>query len=198
MGVNLTSTFKGLIELVVEWRQASSRQLAFKGQEAGLKFTYTTLNQIRSNTYKSVPGEQTLRAIAWVADVEESVTFTAVGQPVPGPRLAGELPPGADSRSPKSWKAVVEMVRVLIDLEAGNSAECTASEPMKISRHQSYGVAPESNIGQDQKTGPDNSIVEFHGTEAEKYPPPPSKQLAAHPKVRTRREQLDEQFSEHD
>ncbi len=198
MVVNDTETLKGLIEMAVERHQTSARQLAFKAQEAGLKITYTTLNQIRSNTYKSVPGEQTLRAIAWLAGVEDSVAFTAAGQPVPGPPLADELPPGADNLSPKSRKAVVEMVRVLVDLEAGNSAERTSSEPTKISRHQSHGVAPEGNLGQEQKTGPDDSIIELHGAEAEKYPAPPIEQLAAHPKVKTRREQLDEYTGERD
>lgn len=193
MVVNDTETLKGLIEMAVERHQTSARQLAFKAQEAGLKITYTTLNQIRSNTYKSVPGEQTLRAIAWLAGVEDSVAFTAAGQPVPGPPLADELPPGADNLSPKSRKAVVEMVRVLVDLEAGNNAERSSSEPTKVSRHQSHGVASESNLGQEQKTGPDDSIIEFHGAEAQKYPAPPIEQLAAHPKVKTRREQLDEQ-----
>ncbi|MBP2398872.1 hypothetical protein [Glutamicibacter protophormiae] len=191
--MNDTDSLKGLIEMAVERHQTSARQLAFKAQEAGLKITYTTLNQIRSNTYKSVPGEQTLRAIAWLAGVEDSVAFTAAGQPVPGPPLADELPPGADNLSPKSRKAVVEMVRVLVDLEAGSNAERTSSEPTKISRHQSRGVSSESNLGQEQKTGPDDSIIEFHGAEAEKYPAPPIEQLAAHPKVKTRSEQLDEE-----
>lgn len=40
-------------------------------------------------------------------------------------------------------------------------------------------------------SGP-GSITELHGAEAAKYPAPPVEQLAAHPKVKTRREQLDE------
>lgn len=196
MVVNDTDSLKGLIEMAVERHQTSARQLAFKAQEAGLKITYTTLNQIRSNTYKSVPGEQTLRAIAWLAGVEDSVAFTAAGQPVPGPPLADELPPGADNLSPKSRKAVVEMVRVLVDLETGNNAQRTPDS--NDTPTQLRAVAPTSNAGPGQKTGPDDSIIEFHGAEAEKYPAPPIEQLAAHPKVKTTREQLDEQTSEND
>lgn len=193
-----TENLKGLMEMAVERHDKSVRQLAFMAQDAGHKATYTTLNHIRSGTYKYTPGEATIKAIAYLAGVEDSVAFTAAGQPVPGPPLADELPPGADNLSPKSRKAVVEMVRVLVDLEAGNSAERTSSEPTKISRHQSHGGAPESNLGQEQKTGSDDSIIEFHGAEAEKYPAPPIEQLAAHPKVKTRREQLDEQTGERD
>ncbi len=193
MVVNDTESLKGLIEMAVERHQTSARQLAFKAQEAGLKITYTTLNQIRSNTYKSVPGEQTLRAIAWLAGVEDSVAFTAAGQPVPGPPLADELPPGADNLSPKSRKAVVEMVRVLVDLEAGNSADRTSSVPTKISRHQSHGVAPESNLGEEQKTGSKGySITEVHGSSTVNFPVPPISGLAAKSGVKTTRELLDE------
>lgn len=41
------------------------------------------------------------------------------------------------------------------------------------------------------------SITELHGDEATAIPVPPREQLAAHPKVKTRREQLDEETSEH-
>lgn len=198
MVVNGTDNLKSLVEMAVARHDKSVRQLAHMAQEAGHKVTYTTLNHIRGGTYKSTPGEPTLKAIAYLAGVEDSVAFTAAGQPVPGPPLADELPPGADNLSPKSRKAVVEMVRVLVDLEAGNNAERSSSEPTKISRHQSHGVASESNLGQEQKTGPDDSIIEFHGAEAQKYPAPPIEQLAAHPKVKTRREQLDEQTGERD
>ncbi|MER8025008.1 hypothetical protein [Glutamicibacter protophormiae] len=196
--MNDTDSLIGLTETVVDRYDTSIRHLAFKAHEAGFKVTYTTLHQIRFGKYKSIPGEQTVRAIAYLAGVEDSVAFTAAGQPVPGPPLADELPPGADNLSPKSRKAVVEMVRVLVDLEAGNNAERTSSEPTKISRHQSHDVAAESNFGQEQKTGPDSSIIELRGAEAEKYPAPPIEQLAAHPKVKTRREQLDEQTGERD
>ncbi|MFJ2618976.1 hypothetical protein [Glutamicibacter sp. NPDC087344] len=212
--MNDTDSLKGLIEMAVERHQTSARQLAFKAQEAGLKITYTTLNQIRSNTYKSVPGEQTLRAIAWLAGVEDSVAFTAAGQPVPGPPLADELPPGADNLSPKSRKAVVEMVRVLVDLETGSNAQRTPDS--NDAPTQLRAVAPTRDSGPGQKIEfPDSpeeaieklrlkkahaakgsesfGITEIHGAEAAKYPAPPIEQLAAHPKVKTRREQLDEQ-----
>ncbi|WP_461634469.1 hypothetical protein [Glutamicibacter soli] len=196
MVVNGTDNLKSLVEMAVARHDKSVRQLAYLAQEAGHKVTYTTLNHIRGGTYKSTPGEPTLRAIAYLAGVEDSVAFTAAGQPVPGPPLADELPPGADNLSPKSRKAVVEMVRVLVDLEAGNNAERTPesnNSPTQLRAGASTGDA-----GSGQKTWSDNSIIEFHGAEAEKYPAPPIEQLAAHPKVKTRREQLDEHTGERD
>ena len=191
-----TENLKGLMEMAVERHDKSVRQLAFMAQDAGHKATYTTLNQIRSGTYKYTPGEATIKAIAYLAGVEESVAFTAAGQPVPGPPLADELPPGADNLSPKSRKAVVEMVRVLVDLETGSNAQRTPDS--NDTPTQLRAVAPTSAPDAGQKTGPDDSIIEIHGAEAEKYPVPPIKQLAAHPKVKTRREQLDEQTGDHD
>lgn len=100
--------------------QTFGRQLAFKAQDHGYTLAGTTLNHIRAGRYKSVPTDDTIKAIALLAGVSEEVAFTAAGQTVPGPPLADELPPGADNLSPKSRKVVLDMVRVLVDLEAGN------------------------------------------------------------------------------
>ena len=194
MVVNETDSLKGLVEAAVERYDTSIRQLAFKAHEAGFKVTYTTLHQIRSGKYKSIPGEQTLRAIAYLAGVDDSVAFAAAGQPVPGPPLADELPPGADLLSPKSRKAVVDMVRVLVDLEAGNNAERTESE--QDTPRQLNPVASTRNARAGQKTPAESGVIELHGEEARNIPVPPREQLAAHPKVKTRREQLDEESGE--
>lgn len=149
MVVNDTETLKGLIEMAIERHQTSARQLAFKAQEAGFKIVYTTINQIRNGIYKSKPSEVTLKAIAYLAGVEESVAFAAAGQPVPGPPLADELPPGADNLSPKSRKAVVEMVRVLVDLESSTNAQRTPESNDTPPRLRA--VAPEGDARSRQK-----------------------------------------------
>lgn len=149
MVVNETETLKGLIEMAIERHQTSARQLAFKAQEAGFKIVYTTINQIRNGIYKSKPSEVTLKAIAYLAGVEESVAFAAAGQPVPGPPLADELPPGADNLSPKSRKAVVEMVRVLVDLESSTNAQRTPESNDTPPRLRA--VAPEGDARSRQK-----------------------------------------------
>ncbi|PRB69488.1 hypothetical protein [Arthrobacter sp. MYb213] len=59
-------------------------------------------------------------------------------------------------------------------------------------------VAPTSDTSQGQKIEPEGSITELHGADAEKYPAPPIESLAAHPKVKTVREQLDEETNERD
>jgi len=217
--VNKTETLKGLIEMAIERHQTSVRQLAFKAQEAGFKIVYTTINQIRNGIYKSQPSEVTLKAIAYLAGVDESVAFAAAGQPVPGPPLADELPPGADNLSPKSRKAVVEMVRVLVDLEKMNDvsnaileigyeqrqemlakskaeqradrASWTADDP-DGAKQKVLDALREASIAQEAASD-FADVTELHGDEARSVPVPPREKLAAHPKVKTRREQLDEE-----
>lgn len=115
--VNEPQTLRELAQAVVSTQQMSSRQIAMKAQRSDRKLTATTLNHMLAGTYKYQPTADTLRTLAWLAGVSEEVAFTAAGQPVPGPPLADELPDGADHLSPKSRRVIIDMVRVLIDLE---------------------------------------------------------------------------------
>lgn len=95
----------------------SGRRLAELAQDHGHRLTNTTVNAIRSGTYKFQPTAETVRAIGWLAGVSEEVAFAAAGLRVPGPPFADELPPGVDNLSPRKRKVVIELLRVLIDEE---------------------------------------------------------------------------------
>lgn len=168
--------------------QTSGRQLAFKAQDHGYTLACTTLNHIRAGRYKCVPTDDTIKAIAWLAGVSEAVAFTAAGQTVPGPPLADELPPGADNLSPKSRKVVLDMVRVLVDLEAGNHGTQDKSEtdPPSPRTLRAVGTSREATEGQ-KIPYPDDPDFEI---------PPPLEQLTAHPYFKTEREKFEEQYSE--
>lgn len=112
------TSLQELAQLVLDVQGTSARQVARRAEAKGLKLTDTTLNQMKSGSYKFVPREDTVRTLAKLAGISEEVAFHAAGLPVPGPPLADELPPGADHLSPKSRAAVIQMVRVLIDLES--------------------------------------------------------------------------------
>lgn len=112
----------------LDGRPASGLELSKKAKSKGFRLTYTTVNHIKAGTYKSVPKAETIRALAWLAGVSEEVAFTAAGQPVPGPPLADELPDGADHLSPKSRRAIIDMVRVLIDLETTHDKHTTTTD----------------------------------------------------------------------
>lgn len=198
--MNNTYSLQELIDAAAAKHRTSVRQMSFTAQKAGHRVTATTLNQIRNGSYKSKPSEETLRAIAWLAGVEAEVAFAAAGQPVPGPPLSDELPPGADNLSPKSRKAVVEMVRVLVDLEAGHHAQHSSDTGTK--RQPFRAVAPSGNPGPRQKTSPQgyeaedaldqHGITQISGPDAGNIPVPPLEQLAAHPNLKSEREKWEE------
>ena len=121
--MNALHSLRDLAQAVVDQQQLSSRQIAEKAKRAGRRLSYTTLNHMLAGTYKSVPSGDTLRTLAWLAGVSEEVAFTAAGQPVPGPPLADELPDGADNLSPKSRRVIIDMLRVLIDLESNHDKD---------------------------------------------------------------------------
>lgn len=186
--MNTTNTLRELVEHAVVRHSTSVRQLGFMAQKAGFRVVSTTLNQIRNGTYKSVPSDDTIKSIAYLAGVDESVAFTAAGQPVPGPPLADELPPGADNLSPKSRKVVLDMVRVLVDLEAGShdSQDKPQTNPPGYSPLRAVGSS--RKVVQEQKTPhPDDPDFET---------PPPIEQLAALPYAKTHREKFDEAYGE--
>ena len=114
--MNEPQSLRELVDLALAKHQTSVRQLGFIAQNAGHKVVYTTISQIRNGTYKSVPTDVTIRAIAWLAGVSDEVAFKAAGQPVPGPPFAEELPPGVDNLPAKARKAAIDMLRVLVDM----------------------------------------------------------------------------------
>jgi len=189
--------------------------MAEAAQVKGFKVTHATLNALLGGTYKSTPSTETIRAIAWLAGVSDEVAFTAAGQSVPGPPLADELPPGTDNLSPKSRKAVIEMLRVLIDLEASNhddqeqpetnpSGERPAGAARRgggsVSR-QKMGSFFEANV-QSQLSGASSSSVDMRFVDDEEHEAlsvkpeddelPDFSKMAAHPNFKRDRDRFDE------
>lgn len=145
-------SLKELVELAIQRHDASGLALSQMAQGAGYTVTYTTINQIRQGTYKSIPREPALRALAWLAGVDDSVAFTAAGQPAPGPPFAEELPPGVDNLSPKSRKIIIDLARVLVDLEKAEDVTNTAKndQPTDI---RDAGKRRDARSGQETKRG---------------------------------------------
>lgn len=157
--MNTTQTLRELVEQAVSRHSTSVRQLSFLAQKAGFRVVSTTLNQIRNGTYKSVPTDDTIKAIAWLAGVNEEVAFTAAGQTVPGPPLAEELPPGADNLSPKARKAILDTVRVFVDLEAENNDARKHARGTQQPNGSTDGTAGNDH-GQGQKIVPEQSELD--------------------------------------
>ncbi len=126
--MNQPQSLRDLVELAIQYRDTSGLGLSQLASSNGYRVTTTTINAIRQGVYKSTPRESTLRALAWLAGVDASVAFTAAGQPAPGPPFAEELPPGVDNLSPKSRKIMIDLARVLVDLEKAEDASNTADQ----------------------------------------------------------------------
>lgn len=190
--MNATTSLRKLLQQAKDEQQLSGRRLADAAQGKGFKVTHATLNSILGSTYKSTPSAETIRAIAWLAGVSDEVAFTAAGQPVPGPPLADELPPGVDNLSPKSRKAVIEMLRVLIDLEASSHDDQEHAETNPSGERSTGSGGGGGGVGSGEKTGISfapivQSQIDEHDDEV-----PPADLLAAHHNFKRDRDRFDE------
>ena len=183
------TSLQELAQLVIDVQGTSARQVALRAEAKGLKLTDTTLNQMKSGSYKFVPREDTVRALAELAGISVEAAFHAAGLPVPGPPLADELPPGSDNLSPKSRAAVIQMLRVLIDLESNHDEHTEHEEqPDARKREEPDGAAPARGGGArggDARAG-------------EKTVPgvPADFDLAAHPNFELTRDRQDREWGD--
>lgn len=111
----MTKTLKDLLQQAKDQRGVTSGR-ALADLTTGREHTIdrTQVNQILAGTYKSELRPSTLRAIAWLAGVDEAEAFAAAEQPVPGPPFAKELPPKADYLTPMQRDAVITVIRALL------------------------------------------------------------------------------------
>jgi hypothetical protein len=169
--VNKPQSLRELVDLAVAKHQTSVRQLGTIAKAHGFKVVYTTLGQIRGGTYKSVPTDETIRAIAWLAGVSDEIAFMAAGQPVPGPPFAEELPPGVDNLPAKARKAAIDMLRVLVDM----NKEVVGNEQHPTHMTQA-GESPAPDIFL-----PENSTSSVEGTHLKRNTKVPYVDPHAHP-----------------
>lgn len=91
---------------------------AAKTTGVDMRLNRGTASLILSGKYKSKPADSTIRAIAHLAGVAESVAFTAADQPAPDSlAFRDEIPAEADKLSPKRRRIALEMIRSLIEAE---------------------------------------------------------------------------------
>jgi hypothetical protein len=174
--VNETDTLKGLIDLARRKRDKSIRQMAFEAQAAGHKIVGTTLSGIEKGTYKSVPSDETIRAIGWLAGVGDEVSFAAAGRTRPGPPFAEELPPGVDDLAPRERRVAIDLLRTLVAMRQELNQDARSSDDSTSTaqpgapgeaEHEIEEVKPDGLIPDDQGRrlgSPDDSKVPGRGT----------------------------------
>lgn len=150
------NSLRDLLQQAVDRRNAQGHDASFRAlQEAveaeensrprGLSLNRTTASQIVRGSYKGEPSDGTIRAIGWLAGVDDEDAFAAAGRRSPGLPFAEELPPGVNDLSPKERRAAIEMLRTLV------------AQRREINRHvdSSSGTQepePPRETNEDQKT----------------------------------------------
>ncbi|MGN0100714.1 MAG: hypothetical protein ACI39C_07225 [Dietzia sp.] len=118
--MNAPRTLRELLEEASGYGELSTRQLEAKVHSAVEKgdlrgkLNRATIAQILNGSYRKRPTDDTIRAIAYLAGVNDEVAFTAAGRRAPGRPFAEDLPDGVDDLTPKEREAAVYMLRVLV------------------------------------------------------------------------------------
>lgn len=199
--MNSTQTLADLIKSVQELNDWSDRDLGRRAEKLGLDITTSNFSRLKNRELVSVKGSL-IRMLAQVLKVPEpKVAHAAMASMGVELEASDSTVDEAVRNSSELSVRDQELVIALVSAMRNSGSDSHDQEPDSHSpnAHPTLrAVAPTSDTSQGQKTGPDDSIIEFHGAEAEKYPAPPIESLAAHPKVKTRREQLDELTGERD
>ena len=107
-----------LIEIAVKRHNgASGRRLAEIAQQAGHDISHATLNRLRQGIYASRPTDASIRAIAYLAEVPETVVFGAVGVRPPAAEQY-QLPTEAQRINTRQRRALDELLRAFVVQQA--------------------------------------------------------------------------------
>lgn len=113
----MARTDKSLMELIEVAAKrhggASGRRLAELAQRAGHDISHATLNRLRQGTYASRPTDASIRAIAYLAEVPETMAFTAVGVRPPAADHY-HVPTEAQRMNTRQRRAVDELLRAFV------------------------------------------------------------------------------------
>lgn len=118
--MNAPRTLRDLLLEASGYGELSTRQLEAKVRTAvekghlKAKLNRATISQIQSGSYRHRPSSDTIRAIAYLANVDDEVAFTAAGRRTPGRPFSEDLPDGVDDLTPKEREAAVQMLLVLV------------------------------------------------------------------------------------
>ncbi|WP_301144563.1 hypothetical protein [Mycolicibacterium fortuitum] len=107
-----------LIEIAVKRHGgASGRRLADIAQQGGHDISHATLNRLRQGAYASQPTDASIRAVAYLAEVPETVAFAAVGVRPPM-NDQYQLPVEAQRLDTRQRRALDEMLRAFVVAQA--------------------------------------------------------------------------------
>ncbi|KRQ17809.1 hypothetical protein BKG80_18135 [Mycobacteroides chelonae] len=134
------ATSRSLVELIESAARrhdgASGRRLAEIAQRGGHEVSHATLNRLRQGTYASRPSDTSIRAVAYLAEVPETVAFAAAGVRAP---MAERYEPPAEAQrmSTPQRKAVDQLLRAFLgDQVPANRIDGVDFSPLLAIREQ--------------------------------------------------------------
>jgi len=140
------------------------------------------------------PQRKTINALAEALNVDPLEILTAsakaLGVPIDESKLGASLGTATNDQ-------ILAELSSRLSGSKGQDNESQTPTPTTGTKHL-RAVAPEGDSRPGQKNKPDYGITEIHGADARNIPVPPREKLAAHPKVKTTREKLDESTGERD
>jgi hypothetical protein len=128
-------TLAQVVELAfVRTGASSSRAMQEYAQRHDFELTHSTINLIRKGTYPSRPKDKTLQALSFLAGVPlNTVRSLAQLPPKTLHPFAAQLPPDIDELEPRPRAALLEMARLMLDLQRRQGDEARQDHDFGVS-----------------------------------------------------------------
>lgn len=200
MAVNELHPLGRLIQAAQDREGWSTRDMERVAERNGYSMKHSNFSRLKIEPVVAIKASQ-IQVLASVLGVsEQAVAYAAVASmgvqmDAQDASLENSLRYSTDL-SVRDQRLVLSLVSAMRDAESGTDGQRSQSQANETPALRA--VAPASDPSPGQKTVPESGITELHGEDARSIPVPPRGRLAAHPKVKTRREQLDEQTGERD
>ena len=175
----------------------STRDLERIADRHGYSMKHSNFSRLKSEPVVAIKASQ-IRILSKVLGVSEQLiaraAINSMGVDLDATDIGiRDVLRSSNELTSRDRRILLSVIDAMHDDESGTNAEHT--QPQTNTPPRLRAVAPTDHPGQGQKTTEpeEGSIIEYHGAEAEAFPAPPIESLAAHPKVKPRREQLDEE-----
>ncbi|MGO3763513.1 hypothetical protein [Glutamicibacter arilaitensis] len=189
-----------LIQAAQDREGWSTRDMERVAERNGYSMKHSNFSRLKIEPVVAIKASQ-IQVLASVLGVsEQAVAYAAVASmgvqmDAQDASLENSLRYSTDL-SVRDQRLVLSLVAAMHDAESGTDGQRSQSQASETSALRA--MAPEGDPRPGQKTESEYGITELHGDEARNIPVPPRERLAAHPKVKTKREQLDEESREGD
>lgn len=186
-----------LIQAAQDREGWSTRDLERAAERKGHSMKHSNFSRLKIEPVIAIKASQ-IQVLASVLGVSEQAVAMAAIESM-GVQLDSTSASLEDSLrnttdlSNRDQRLILSLAAAMRDTGSGSIGQHDSPRPDNDTPPRLRAVAPEGDSRPGQKTEPDHGIIELHGDEARAVPVPPREQLAAHPKVKTKREQLDEE-----